>query len=60
MAILINDSTLRDGQHAVKHQLTVAQLRDYATAVDKTGWRLSRLAMATGLAPPRIRSGARR
>gem|GEM_PF-5625825 len=31
MAMLINDSTLRDGQHAVKHQLTVGsvtRLRD--------------------------------
>lgn len=49
MAILINDSTLRDGQHAVKHQLTVAQLRDYATAVDKTGVAIVEVGHGNGL-----------
>ncbi|MFL1553167.1 4-hydroxy-2-oxovalerate aldolase [Pseudomonas sp. D47] len=49
MNILINDSTLRDGQHAVKHQLTVAQLRDYATAVDKTGVAIVEVGHGNGL-----------
>lgn len=49
MAILINDSTLRDGQHAVKHQLTAAQLRDYATAVDQTGVSIVEVGHGNGL-----------
>ncbi len=32
--ILIHDPTLRDGHHAVRHQLTAAQLRAYAEAAD--------------------------
>lgn len=49
MAILINDSTLRDGQHAVKHQLTVAHLRSYATAVDETGVAMVEVGHGNGL-----------
>lgn len=33
--IKIFDSTLRDGSHAISHQLTVAQVRDYCRIVDK-------------------------
>ncbi|WP_454889623.1 4-hydroxy-2-oxovalerate aldolase [Serratia quinivorans] len=49
MTILINDSTLRDGQHAVKHQLTAAQLRSYATAADKTGVAMVEVGHGNGL-----------
>ncbi|MFP3515596.1 4-hydroxy-2-oxovalerate aldolase [Pseudomonas sp. SIMBA_077] len=49
MNILINDSTLRDGQHAVKHQLTVAQLQDYATAADKAGVAIVEVGHGNGL-----------
>ncbi|CAI0714262.1 MAG: 4-hydroxy-2-oxovalerate aldolase [Serratia proteamaculans] len=49
MTILINDSTLRDGQHAVKHQLTAAQLRSYATAADKTGVAIVEVGHGNGL-----------
>jgi 4-hydroxy 2-oxovalerate aldolase len=49
MTILINDSTLRDGQHAVKHQLSVAQLRGYATAADKTGVTIVEVGHGNGL-----------
>jgi 4-hydroxy 2-oxovalerate aldolase len=33
-AVMIHDPTLRDGQHAVRHQLGVAALRGYAQAAD--------------------------
>ncbi len=49
MTIIINDSTMRDGQHAVKHQLTVSQLRNYATAVDKTGLSIIEVGHGNGL-----------
>lgn len=49
MTILINDSTLRDGQHAVKHQLTAVQLRSYATAADKTGVAIVEVGHGNGL-----------
>lgn len=32
--VLIHDPTLRDGQHAVRHQLGVAAIRSYAEAAD--------------------------
>ena len=49
MTILINDSTLRDGQHAVKHQLSAAQLRSYAAAADKTGVAIVEVGHGNGL-----------
>src|SRR4051794_11273378 len=33
-AVTVHDPTLRDGQHAVRHQLGVAALRGYAEAAD--------------------------
>jgi len=35
MQIIINDPTLRDGNHAVSHQITEEQLAAYASAADK-------------------------
>ncbi|AOM39846.1 4-hydroxy-2-oxovalerate aldolase [Xenorhabdus hominickii] len=49
MTILIHDSTLRDGQHAVKHQLTAAQLRNYATAADQAGISVVEVGHGNGL-----------
>lgn len=33
----IFDSTLRDGSHAISHQLTVSQVEEYCRAIDKAG-----------------------
>lgn len=49
MTILISDSTLRDGQHAVKHQLTVEQLKNYATAADRAGISIVEVGHGNGL-----------
>ncbi|MBU4445864.1 4-hydroxy-2-oxovalerate aldolase [bacterium] len=35
--ILFFDSTLRDGSHAVAHQLTVENIRDYCAEIDSAG-----------------------
>ena len=35
--IKIFDATLRDGSHAIKHQLSVNQIEHYCTAIDEAG-----------------------
>jgi 4-hydroxy 2-oxovalerate aldolase len=35
--LMIFDSTLRDGQHAISHQLTTEQVERYCRAIDKAG-----------------------
>ena len=35
--IILSDATLRDGSHAVRHQLTSSDVRAYCSAVDKVG-----------------------
>ncbi len=35
--LMIFDSTLRDGSHAISHQYTVEQVRQYCRAIDKAG-----------------------
>jgi 4-hydroxy 2-oxovalerate aldolase len=35
--VLISDPTLRDGNHAVQHQLNAQQIADYAMAADRAG-----------------------
>lgn len=35
--LMIFDSTLRDGQHAISHQLNVEQVEKYCRAIDKAG-----------------------
>lgn len=35
--VTVHDPTLRDGQHAVRHQLDAGQIHTYAAAVDAAG-----------------------
>jgi len=47
--ILISDSTLRDGNHAIRHQLTAAQIYDYARAADEAGIDIVEVGHGNGL-----------
>ncbi|CAE6853082.1 4-hydroxy-2-oxovalerate aldolase [Paraburkholderia aspalathi] len=47
--ILISDATLRDGNHAIRHQLTAAQIYDYARAADEAGIDVVEVGHGNGL-----------
>ncbi|UZI32374.1 4-hydroxy-2-oxovalerate aldolase [Streptomyces sp. VB1] len=47
--VLIHDPTLRDGHHAVRHQLNADQLRAYAAAADAAGVPVVEVGHGNGL-----------
>lgn len=47
--ILISDATLRDGNHAIRHQLTAAQIYDYARGADAAGIDIVEVGHGNGL-----------
>jgi 4-hydroxy 2-oxovalerate aldolase len=49
MSVRVTDSCLRDGSHAVRHGLTVAQVRDVVTALDGAGVPVLEVAHGDGL-----------
>lgn len=55
--ILISDPTLRDGSHAVKHQLTLEQLSAYASAADKAGIPIVEVGHGNGLGASSLQVG---
>ena len=55
--ILISDPTLRDGSHAVKHQLTLEQLSVYASAADKAGIPIVEVGHGNGLGASSLQVG---
>ncbi|MFE4610864.1 4-hydroxy-2-oxovalerate aldolase [Streptomyces niveus] len=48
-AVIVHDPTLRDGQHAVRHQLDRDQIRAYAAAVDAAGVPVVEVGHGNGL-----------
>lgn len=48
-AVIVHDPTLRDGQHAVAHQLGREQIRDYAAAADAAGIPVVEVGHGNGL-----------
>ncbi|MFH8366087.1 4-hydroxy-2-oxovalerate aldolase [Streptomyces sp. NPDC018031] len=55
--VLIYDPTLRDGQHAVRHQLGVAALRGYAEAADAAGVPVVEVGHGNGLGASSLQVG---
>lgn len=55
--ILISDSTLRDGNHACAHQLSIEQIAIYAAAADKAGVPIVEVGHGNGLGASSLQVG---
>ena len=55
--IIITDSTLRDGSHAIKHQLTVDQISSYAEAAELAGVPVVEVGHGNGLGASSVNVG---
>ena len=55
--VIIHDPTLRDGQHAVRHQLGVKELRGYAEAADAAGIPVVEVGHGNGLGASSLQVG---
>ena len=55
--ILISDPTLRDGNHACSHQLSVEQIAIYAAAADKAGVPIVEVGHGNGLGASSLQVG---
>ncbi|MEV6166502.1 4-hydroxy-2-oxovalerate aldolase [Streptomyces sp. NPDC052052] len=58
--VLIHDPTLRDGHHAVRHQLDAAQLRAYAAAADAARIPVVEVGHGNGLGASSLQVGRAR
>jgi 4-hydroxy 2-oxovalerate aldolase len=55
--VVVHDPTLRDGQHAVAHQLDAAQFRAYAKAADRAGVAVVEVGHGNGLGASSLQIG---
>jgi 4-hydroxy 2-oxovalerate aldolase len=58
--IRISDPTLRDGNHAVAHQLTAAQVARYAAAAEETGISIVEVGHGNGIGASSLQVGLSR
>ncbi|MFM9812873.1 4-hydroxy-2-oxovalerate aldolase [Streptomyces scabiei] len=58
--VLVYDPTLRDGHHAVRHQLDATQLRAYAAAADAAGVPVVEVGHGNGLGASSLQIGRAR
>ena len=58
--IRLSDPTLRDGNHAVAHQLTVAQIARYAEAADAAGVPIVEVGHGNGIGASSLQVGLSR
>ncbi|MGW1170571.1 4-hydroxy-2-oxovalerate aldolase [Streptomyces sp. NPDC002550] len=58
--VTVHDPTLRDGQHAVRHQLDAEQIRTYAAAVDAAGVPVVEVGHGNGLGASSLQVGRSR
>jgi 4-hydroxy 2-oxovalerate aldolase len=56
-SVLICDPTLRDGNHAVRHQLSVEQISAYATAANRAGVPIVEVGHGNGLGASSLQVG---
>ena len=55
--IMIFDATLRDGNHAVKHQISEKSIREYCQAMDGSGVRTIVVGHGNGLGASSLQVG---
>ena len=55
--IIISDPTLRDGSHAIGHQLSTKQVASYCRAIDKTGIHVVEVGHGNGIGASSIQVG---
>ena len=55
--ITICDATLRDGSHAYSHQITLEQIRAYASAADAAGYNFVEVGHGNGLGASSLQVG---
>lgn len=55
--VLISDPTLRDGNHAVQHQLTAKQIATYAAAAERAGIPIVEVGHGNGLGASSLQVG---
>ncbi|MGW5679855.1 4-hydroxy-2-oxovalerate aldolase, partial [Streptomyces sp. NPDC003860] len=58
--VVVHDATLRDGQHAVGHQLDAGQVRAYAAAADRAGVPVVEVGHGNGLGASSLQIGRAR
>lgn len=55
--IIISDPTLRDGSHAIKHQLSTEQVAEYCKAIDQAGVSIVEVGHGNGIGASSIQVG---